>query len=240
MRRALVVVLAALALGYLVREPLLEAMGQYLVDAGEPAAADAIVVLAGSVPDRILEAVALYKEGVASRIINSRGQAPSGFRQLQSMGVKIPQSHELNRSVAEQLGVPGDAITDIGGSEGSTYDEALTILRYARDQGYRVVLLVTSKYHSRRAALIYRHLAGPDIRIISCPSRYDNFQAQRWWHNRTFRRRVIIEYQKLLAFELLDRWRIEPMTARGAQRSAVSRSPSALMRRWSLKPTVES
>lgn len=202
-----------LALGYVVHEPVLRGMGRYLIDDEPPATADAIVVLAGSVPDRILEAVALYRDGFAPRIVLSRGRNPAGYRHLRAMGIRIPRLFELNRSVAEQLGVPSDAIAEVGGAEGSTYDEAQQVLRYVRQHGYAVIFVVTSKHHSRRAAIIYRHLAGPDIRVISRPSRYDNFDPDRWWHSRTFRRRAIIEYEKLVVFLLLERWHLAPVAA---------------------------
>jgi hypothetical protein len=49
------------------------------------------------------------------------------------------------------------------------------------------------------------------VRIISRPSRYDEFAAQGWWRDRTYRRRVVFEWQKLLAFLLFDRWHFEPV-----------------------------
>src|SRR5262249_34886623 len=117
-------------------------------------------------------------------------------------------------SVAEQLGVPANAITEVGGGmDGSTLLEAQAMLSYARSQGYKKILLVTSKPHTRRAAAIYRHLADSDVEVIVRPSRYDRFRAQEWWRDRTDVRRVLIEYQKLLVFLLFDRWRSQPLTA---------------------------
>ena len=211
LRRVVVVILGLAVLGYLFASPMLRSIGRFLVNDEPPAAADAIVVLSGSIPDRILEAVALYREGLAPRIIVSRGRNPPGFDQLEAMGVHVPQVWDLNRSIAEQLGVPGDAIEEIGGSEDSTVDEAQLVLRYALAHREGVLLIVTSKYHSRRASIIYRYLAREHVRIISRPSRYDDFDPERWWHDRTFRRRVVIEYQKMLAFELLDRWQFAPV-----------------------------
>lgn len=216
-RRAIVLLLMILALANAFAMPGLRAMGRYLVEDERPEPADAVVVLAGSVPDRILEAVALYKDDFAPRIVISRGRVPPSMRQLEAMGVQMPTLAELNRTVAIKLKVPPTAVTEIGGSEDSTIDEAEAVLRFALDQGHRTLLIATSKYHSRRAALIYRHLAGDRVRIISRPSRYDEFDPDRWWHDRTFRRRVIFEYQKLLAFHLFDRWQFEPISAPAEQ-----------------------
>lgn len=202
---------AVVALAYTVSEPVLTAMGRYLVNDEPLQTADAIVVLAGSIPDRILEAISLYKEGSAPRILLSRGRNPAGYSQLAKLGVHVARQFELNRSVAEQAGVPAAALVEVGGNEDSTVDEAQEVLRFAGAQGVRTLIVVTSKHHSRRASIIYRHLADPRLRIISRPSRYDEFTPDGWWRDRTYRRRVVIEWQKLVAFTLIDRWRFEPV-----------------------------
>ena len=211
MRRSLSLLLAIVVLAYVFSTPLLTAMGQYLIDEELLDKADAMVVLAGSIPDRILEAVALYKEGYAPRIFLSRGRNPAGYGQLAALGVHVPRQFELNRSVAEQSGVPSSVITDVGSEDDSTVDEAEAVLQYANSQCVRTLIVVTSKHHSRRAAIIYRHLADPRVHIISRPSRYDEFVADAWWRDRTYRRRVVFEWQKLLAFILIDRWRFHPV-----------------------------
>ena len=71
------------------------------------------------------------------------------------------------------------------------------MLDEATRRGYRSILLVTSKYHTRRAAEIYRLLAGDRVKIIVRPARDDDFQSEGWWRDRISTRRVIIEYQKL-------------------------------------------
>jgi uncharacterized SAM-binding protein YcdF (DUF218 family) len=209
--RAMLLLIVAAAVTYALSGSLLTAMGRYLVNDEPLAKADAIVVLAGSIPDRILEAVSLYKEGYAPRILLSRGRNPAGYSQLAKLGVHVARQFELNRSVAEQAGVPAAALSEVGGNEDSTVDEAEEVLRFAGDQGVRTLIVVTSKHHSRRASIIYRHLADPRMRIISRPSRYDEFTSSGWWRDRTYRRRVVIEWQKLVAFTVIDRWRFKPV-----------------------------
>jgi uncharacterized SAM-binding protein YcdF (DUF218 family) len=204
----LIVVAAAALIAVLLGPTVLGAAGRYLVEEDAPRRADAIVVLTGSYPDRILEAVALYKDGYAPRIILCREPENSGFRRLRELGVHVPKLFELNQSVAEQLGVPASAIAVVGRPAGSTYSEAELVLEHVLQHGDRSILLVTSKYHSRRAARIYRHLAAGRVQVIVRPAREDDFQPERWWRDRASTRRVVIEYQKLLTFLLLDRWRL--------------------------------
>jgi uncharacterized SAM-binding protein YcdF (DUF218 family) len=203
--------LLAVALFAVAARPLARAAGEFLVESDALEPVDAILVLTGSYPDRILEAAALYREGAAPRLILCREPENAGFRRLAELGVRVPKLYELNRTVAEQLGVPSDAITVLDRPAGSTYSEAEVALDYAAAQGYRSLLVVTSKYHSARAARIYRFLAGDRIRILVRPARDDDFQAATWWQDRVSTRRVVIEYQKLLTFLLVDRWRLTPM-----------------------------
>ncbi len=213
MRRAVVPVVALLAVAALAVAWLLPAAGRFLVEGDPPEHADAIVVLAGSYPDRVLEAVELYREGLAPHILLCREPDTGGSRRLAELGVTLPRPSDLNRMVAEQLGVPASAIEVLERAGGSTYDEAEIVLDQVVRRGFTSILLVTSKYHTRRAAAIYRFLAGERVKIIVRPAREDDFQSERWWRDRISTRRLIIEYQKWLNFLLVDRWGLSPMAA---------------------------
>lgn len=219
-RRWLVVALGALLLLALAMLPLLRAAGHFLIEEEPPRHADAIVVLTGSYPDRILEAVALYKEGWAPRIVLCREPENAGFRRLRELGVSVPRLYELNRAVAEQLGVPAAAISVLERPAGSTYTEAIVLLEEALARGWTSILLVTSKYHTRRAAMIYRFLAAGRVEIIPRPARDDDFQPDGWWRDRASTRRVVIEFQKLLTFQLIDRWRLPRVESKTSPQSA--------------------
>ncbi len=211
MRRIIVwVVIAAVAGGlavYVGRRALLTAIGGFLIVRDTPQAADAIVVLSGSLPDRILEAVDLYQAHLAPRIILTREQPLPGLQEVRARGAALAEHHEQNVSVAQQLGVPGDAITVMPAATSSTLAETRALVGYLKAQGIHSLLLVTSKAHARRARLIFRHAAGSALRVAVCPSRHDPFSAGSWWHERAFVRRVVIEYGKLLTYVVVDRWR---------------------------------
>jgi uncharacterized SAM-binding protein YcdF (DUF218 family) len=219
--------LLAIAL-FLGRVPILRAAGHFLVVDQDPQPADAILVLSGSVPDRILEAVELYQGGFAPLIVLCGEPENEGSRQLRERGVTLPRVHELNVSVAVQLGVPASAIAVVDRPPGSTFTEALVILDYLAARGAKSILLVTSQYHTRRAGVIYRHLAGAATKIITRPARTGGFDPDRWWHDRMSVRRLLIEYQKLVLFQLWDRWKIGPRVHGEAE--FASPSPSASRR----------
>ncbi len=211
MRRRLVLILLTIigsaVLAYVARRPLLVALGNFLIEQDVPHAADAIVVLSGSIPDRILEAVDLYHAQWAPRIILTRETPMPGLDDLRAKGITLPEHHEQNLSIAEQLGVPATALSVMDTPTSSTIAEAAALVAYLRAQQIHSILLVTSKAHARRAAMIFRHLAGAQLTIAVCPSPYDPFAAETWWQHRAFVRRVVIEYGKLLNYLLIDRWR---------------------------------
>ena len=193
------------------RRPLLGVAGRFLVVEDPVQPADAIVVLSGSLPDRIIEAVDLYHEGVAPRIVLTRAPELPGLSTLRARGGQLLDHHEQNRSVAEQLGVPASAVSLVPGVAASTLAEAREIVRYLGQERLRTVLVVTSKLHARRARMTLRRLAGDRVQIVVRPSRHDPFAPDDWWRHRAWTRRLVIEYLKLLNYVLIDRWRMGAM-----------------------------
>jgi hypothetical protein len=39
-----------------------------------------------------------------------------------------------------------------------------------------------------------------EIKVLSCPTEYDDFYAEKWWKNREDLKRVLLEYLKLFHF----------------------------------------
>ena len=199
-------VIGGAAAAYVGRRPLLSALGDFLIVRDDAVPADAIVVLSGSLPDRILEAVDLYQAHLAPRIVLTREQPLPGLEALRARGATLPERHEQNFSIAEQLGVPATALAVMPTATSSTLAEIRALAAYLKEQRVHSILLVTSKAHARRARLTFRSVAGADLRIAVCPSRYDPFSAAQWWQERGSIRRVVIEYGKLAYFILVDRW----------------------------------
>jgi uncharacterized SAM-binding protein YcdF (DUF218 family) len=180
--------------------------GILIVAEDSPEKADLIIVLMGSGPDRVLGAVDLYEEGYAPCILMVENWEP-GYELLESRGVKVPRDAEIEAMVGTQLGVPEEAFIILPGDARSTQDEALIISRYLQDNPQiDKILLVSSKYHSQRSAIIFRWVIE-DAKVLSCPTPYDGFDADSWWRTRQDAKSVVMEYAKLANFYLLDRWR---------------------------------
>lgn len=199
--------LVLVGVAYLGRGQLLSLAGHFLVVSDPLQPADAIVVLSGSIPDRILEAVDLYQEGLAKRLVLTKEGPLPGLQAMRLKGAHLPEHHEMNISVAEQLGVPRQAIELITTPAWSTLTEAHAIVAYLKAAGIRRAILVTSKGHTRRARMTYRPLAEPELEVLIRPSRYDPYDPDAWWQRRPYIRRVVIEYLKLFNYLLFDRWK---------------------------------
>lgn len=180
--------------------------GRFLLLDEPVSASDAIVVLGGSLPDRMIHGADLYRKGIAPIIVFGREPANPGIEELRRRGGTLPERDELNRSVALQLGVPESALILVEGRPSSTILEAEYIVPELRRRAVRRVVLVSSKLHTYRASLIFRAVA-PEIEFVASATPYDPYDAESWWESRGQVRRVFFEYQKLAVFWLRDRWR---------------------------------
>jgi uncharacterized SAM-binding protein YcdF (DUF218 family) len=175
-----------------------------------PTHADAIVILAGSVPDRVLEAADLYRAGVAPLVVVTREPMRRGDAPLRARGVHLPEGDDLTLAALARLGVPPEATLVLRRGATSTRSEARTIARWACAHRLTSLVVVTSPPHTRRARLILRQAFGPAIALAVRPSRYDSFSPTRWWHIRRDQKTVLSEYEKLTNYWLREHWTIEP------------------------------
>lgn len=177
--------------------------GRYLVVEDSLVKSDAIVVLAGTRVERWLEAVDLYREGWAPRIALSAGPIEDAELQLRERGIRLPTDAELARGAMTQLKVPPEAISILPYSLDNTVQEAEAVRETAAAQGWHQVIVLTSKYHTRRVSFAFsRELRGTGVRALVRATRYDIATPDRWWSRRSDFRYVTSELQKLVAYRL--------------------------------------
>jgi uncharacterized SAM-binding protein YcdF (DUF218 family) len=178
-------------------------MGNLLVAEDELKKSDIIVVLMGSGPDRMLGAVDIYNQGFSDKIVMVRNMV-RGYDLVVEQGVDIPHDTDITKYVAVQLGVPEGNIEILPGDALSTKDEAVAVREYLKKESeIDSLIIVTSKYHSGRAKKIFVKAMKPldrEVEIISCPTKYDDFNADKWWRNREDLKRGALEYLKLINF----------------------------------------
>lgn len=165
--------------------------------------ADALFVLAGTRLERALEAVDLFKEGYAPVIVLSPGRAEPVEHLVRARGVRFPTESELVRDAMLQLGVPAAAIAATDGYVDNTAQEANLLRAMVKARGWRRVIVITSKYHTRRSGFAFRRgLEGTGAQAVIRATRYDQSDPARWWRFRADFRFVTSEWQKLLAYRL--------------------------------------
>jgi len=198
-------IILAIALSLLIahHQRILATVGEYLIyQEPAPQHADVIVILANW-EDTIIRVKAgadLYKGEVAKVIFVPRMEQMAGLEEAKKLGINIPENRDLVVTILQGLGVPLDAITTSAQEVTNTWDEAQEVRNLVEQKGYKSVLLVTSKYHSRRAYLIFKDALKGKATVISVPSPYDSSDPESWWKRDEDAKRVIMEYSKLLVY----------------------------------------
>jgi uncharacterized SAM-binding protein YcdF (DUF218 family) len=154
-------------------------VGRWLVveDPLEPAYA--IVVLSGRLPDRAIEAARIYQGNFSARVWVSQPVSPAA--QLQAMNIAFIGEDFYNQKVLMARGVPADAIQILMDPSANTEQEVDEIARDCRRDGAHVVIIVTSKPHTRRVRLIWNRRVGDDPRAIIRYVSDDSFEPRHWW-----------------------------------------------------------
>lgn len=176
------------ALVWVFQEPVLGAIGSYLVQAEDPARADIGVVLAGDGRgNRILKAGELVKQGFVSQALVS---GPDGHYGFYECDLAIP--------FAVKAGYPAAYFAHFENTARSTEEEARVVVQELRRRGVRHALIVTSDYHTRRAGRMYRR-AAPDLEFTVVAAQDPDFTAAGWWRNREGRKIALYEWIKTVA-----------------------------------------
>ena len=178
-------------------------LGAFLYDEDPLQRSDAICVLAGTRLERPLEAADLYLEGWAKEIVLTEEVPDGGVVMLERRGLEFPSNAEMARDTMVRLGVPAAAITIMPDIHDSTAHEANTFERLAARRGWRRIIVVTSKFHTRRAGFaVRRELKGSGVEVIVRGTRYDPADPAHWWRTRGGMRWTASETQKLIAYAL--------------------------------------
>lgn len=180
----------------------LKKLGNFLIYEQTLQKADVIVVLNGRDIERSLAAVDLFERGYANLIVMGRGSEQPGSDEFCKRVSKNFDRRIFFQRAVEAMGVPRKSFKLIGDGVTSTYDEVLTTKKFLKENGYKSLLLVTSKWHSKRAYLVFRSAFKDDheIKITIHPSKYDYFDADAWWIRKNDAELVFKEYAKLVYY----------------------------------------
>lgn len=181
--------------------------GSWLVKNDPPLHADAMEILMGSIPDRVLQAADVYKSGKSGKLIIVK-ENMLGLKVLEERGVHFESTTEQTREAAITLGIPSDSITILPGDTRSTMDEATVMKKYlSKNRSIDTLLLVTSSTHTRRASMIFKTAfirSGIHATVLCSPSKYDGFDAKGWFKTKEGIQTVLSEYIKIADFLVFD------------------------------------
>lgn len=197
----LIVIISACSFLFVFSNPVLKFLASGLVVNQQIVKSDAVLVLGGGSPSRVLEAVDIINEGYANKVLITRGGKPEGADYLKSRDINFPEEADLNKFVAQKLGINKNDMVLIPERVYSTKEEAEVIKEFALTNNYKSIVITTSKSHSRRALLIFQKVfKNTGIKITIKPSKYDGFDPEGLDKNKNYWKEVVLEYQKMLYF----------------------------------------
>ena len=193
------VLLAGFVLAGFAYIPILREFASFLIVENPLRPAAAIIALGGQTPFREMEAAKLYRAGWAPLVVIVREAGTKESKALENLGIQVGRFWELRREVLIREGVPPDAIVvSQEGAEGTL--EELRAAHGSLQSKDSPVILVTSKYHTRRTGLTWKYVTEGKSQTIVRAAGLDPFDPERWWHQRRFVLSVVREYLGLINY----------------------------------------
>ena len=193
MKRWAVITLVVFILLVAVAAASFGSVGFYLSPQSKLAKADVIVAISGGeTATRTKEAVKLYQDGWAPKLIFSGA----------ALDPNSPSNARIMALAAEKEGVPaGDIYMDETST--NTRENATNVAAIMTSAGYKSAILVTSPYHQRRALITFQRALGPDALIINHSSYDQAWRRSAWWATAYSRSLTVSEFQKVMYEELV-------------------------------------
>lgn len=153
--------------------------------------ADGIVVVTGGA-SRVADAMELLAAGRGKRLLISGVHRSTNLSEIARL---VPR---FERLVACCVDLDHSAVNTVG--------NAVETRRWAKELGFRSLIVVTSSYHMPRTlAELARQL--PEIELVAFPVVTDRLRAEPWWTNGVTARLLFSEYVKFVFAQV--RMRIE-------------------------------
>lgn len=178
---------------YQFRARILTAAGQFLVEDDGAQKADCILVLGGDeFGTRIIRAAQLAQAGYAPYVIVDGPKALIGHES------DITIEYAVQAGYPSQLFRPELLPTGMDSTNAEAVYVADTLLK---PNHIKKILLVTSNYHTRRAARFIRK-AAPWLEVAVIPAPDPYFTPDGWWKSRSGRKTFLYEWLKTIS----ERW----------------------------------
>ncbi len=182
---------------YLLRFPILRGIGNTLIKEDTPQKSEAMFILSGQADERVSYALYIDKEmGLAPKIITlGAGISPT----LQAIDMSVTDA-EIARQSLIMGGVDSLRIEALPIGT-STYEESEEILGFSQVRGYKKIIILSSKFHTRRVRSVFRDKfreAGIEVVIMGAEPK--DYELEKWWEDEGALLFVNNEYVKLLYY----------------------------------------
>jgi uncharacterized SAM-binding protein YcdF (DUF218 family) len=156
-------------------------LGRWLDKEDPPQKAAAIAVLSGRMPSRALEAARLYNQGYAPQIWLSYSVEPGAT--LEKFSVPYAGEEFYDRLLLLHQGVPESAIHILAPPIVNTADEMRTFGQALHKENLHRIIIVTSRVHTRRTAVLWKRLSAKDGEAIIRGASGDGDDPAHWWRS---------------------------------------------------------
>jgi uncharacterized SAM-binding protein YcdF (DUF218 family) len=185
----LLVLAAMAALVWVCRTALLTGAATFLIENDGPQKTQAAEVLGGDDSGaRILKAAQLAQAGYVPYVI------VDGPKKL------VGHESDILIQYVVQKGYPPSLFRalPLPGGMNSTREETAFAGKYLKEHGIQKILLVTSNYHTRRAAYLMRK-QNPGLQVVAIAAADPNFDPNIWWKSREGKKVFLLEWIKTIA-----------------------------------------
>ncbi|WP_102344839.1 YdcF family protein [Bacillus sp. Marseille-P3661] len=193
-RLVFAVVVLLILLGFVIKNPLLQALADFLIVKEEVVQSDVIIVLGGEVKgERTKKAVELYHQGYAPMLLFSDGT---------DLSWRTKAADEMV-ALALELHVPESAIVKESKSR-STYENALYSKEVMIENGWESAIVVTTDWHTKRSQFIFDEVfKGTDIALTYAGAQDERIDSlTEWWTDSEKQQIVLTEWAKFIVYYL--------------------------------------
>jgi uncharacterized SAM-binding protein YcdF (DUF218 family) len=176
--------------------------GASFLRVNNPERSDVMLVLGGGDDMRYQKALELRKAGYADKIILD----------AETIGERYGTNNfKLASEYVARTGVKDVTVCPV--THDSTYSETEDAFRCLAPLNASSVLIVTSDYHTRRAFDIFRSRLPRyhwSVAAAWAPLEGDGsvrMSSDEWWKNREWAKTVLEEWERLIWWNLVDRWK---------------------------------
>ncbi|MDX2001407.1 MAG: ElyC/SanA/YdcF family protein [Chitinophagales bacterium] len=180
------------------RFPILRGFGNFLICENTLQKSDAIFVLSGAPGERGQEAAKVLNAGYANVAYCTGESVP---QDLYSLGITLSEC-DITRSNMIRSGADSLKVRTIKYGT-STQEESDTILNFCKKHRFKQVILISSKFHTRRVGQAFREkLESKGVKVIIHGASSGAYNERKWWQNEHGLIALNNEYIKLIYYWL--------------------------------------